>query len=406
MEVEHENQERAVFLTSTIDIDTYERLAPEIIRLRLASSQPICLYIHSLGGTTTVAERLLRLMRSPRQDGNRCMVTTVCMGMAASAASDLLASGDYAIAYSDSVILVHGTREEPSEFTVEKLRETAEGLEEANEYFATKLASRMFRRFAAQSLLLAAYKTTPPSTSVVAVKVEPIQLLGEIRDNVQPVHQKLVDDAFDRLRRITDLVKYTQAMQTPGATTTDQLVTDNETLKKIIDFETEALKQRRQNGETITRFPQQTISAIQDDFQHLSDFLYGAYYDQSLELSREKGHYFLTENELGELRKIPHTDKEARKKFMETTATPRVFPLWYLVVSLCRLLQQGEHVFTAEDAWWFGLVDEVLGSELPSMRLFREEKRRQKQSRKKIKPPTTVPSTDSMPPAEQSPPAT
>jgi hypothetical protein len=85
-----ENHRRAVFLPSEIDIAAYEKIAPEIIRLRLESSEPICLFIHSFGGIPIIAESILRLMRAPRQDGERCLVTTVCIGVAASAAADLL----------------------------------------------------------------------------------------------------------------------------------------------------------------------------------------------------------------------------------------------------------------------------------------------------------------------------
>ena len=47
-------------------------------------------------------------------------------------------------------------------------------------------------------------------------------------------------------------------------------------------------------------------------------------------------------------------------------------PLWYFVVALCRLLQQGENRLTAVDAYWLGLVDEVVGARLPSLRLIAE----------------------------------
>jgi len=100
--VQLENHRRSVFLPSEIDIQAYEVVAPRIIELRLHSSDPICLFIHCWGGIPFIAEQILRLMRSPRQDGQRCMVTTICTGVAASAAADLLAAGDYAIAYGDS----------------------------------------------------------------------------------------------------------------------------------------------------------------------------------------------------------------------------------------------------------------------------------------------------------------
>jgi hypothetical protein len=48
-------------------------------------------------------------------------------------------------------------------------------------------------------------------------------------------------------------------------------------------------------------------------------------------------------------------------------------PLWYFVVSLFRLLQQGEFTLTPRDAYWLGIVDEVIGAtDLPCPRLLLE----------------------------------
>jgi hypothetical protein len=41
--------------------------------------------------------------------------------------------------------------------------------------------------------------------------------------------------------------------------------------------------------------------------------------------------------------------------------------LWHFSVLLCRNLQSGENRLTAEDAYWLGIVDEVMGT-LPGER--------------------------------------
>jgi hypothetical protein len=45
-------------------------------------------------------------------------------------------------------------------------------------------------------------------------------------------------------------------------------------------------------------------------------------------------------------------------------------PIWWFVVSLSRCLQTGEHTINPIDAYWLGLVDEIIGSDLPSLRTF------------------------------------
>jgi len=93
-----ENPERAIYVAGTIDQSLVDRLTPTINGLRISSSDPITLYIDSLGGIIHCAEVIRRLTGSLNQDGNRCKLITVVTGIAASAAADLLALGDYAIA--------------------------------------------------------------------------------------------------------------------------------------------------------------------------------------------------------------------------------------------------------------------------------------------------------------------
>lgn len=88
-------------------------------------------------------------------------------------------------------------------------------------------------------------------------------------------------------------------------------------------------------------------------------------------LSSTKGHFFLTKDEA---KRFGQLAPDEAVKYLEATVTFRIFPLWYLVVTLCSFLQQGEHEFTAHDAWWFGLIDEVPGSKLPSLRQWHEAK--------------------------------
>ena len=42
-------------------------------------------------------------------------------------------------------------------------------------------------------------------------------------------------------------------------------------------------------------------------------------------------------------------------------------------MALCHVLQSGDYYLTAVDAFWLGLIDEVIGvHDLPTLRLFRE----------------------------------
>src|SRR5437899_122168 len=142
-----ENFERSLFLTGKITQEAAYALSPRIKELRAASGDPITLYIDSLGGSSAVAEGIRFLIKAPDQDGRRCRLITVVIGTAASAAADLLALGDYAIAEPQADILYHGSRQAFEQvLTFEGATSVVANLQEANERLALRLARSSFRR--------------------------------------------------------------------------------------------------------------------------------------------------------------------------------------------------------------------------------------------------------------------
>ena len=146
LEEYRENPKRGVFVHTNIDNLLVNQIAPQIIGLRADGASPITVYIDSLGGSTFHAQKIIDLLETPTQDGSKCKTITVAYGFAASAAADLLALGDYAIAYPTSIIHYHGTRQRHSEITVDNIDTIATTLQHQNEQFAMRLASRMLRR--------------------------------------------------------------------------------------------------------------------------------------------------------------------------------------------------------------------------------------------------------------------
>src|SRR5215831_10305942 len=142
-----ENFTRSLFLTGKITQETPYALSPRIKELRAASGDPITLYIDSRGGSSAVAEGIRFLIKAPDQDGRRCRLITVAIGTAASAAADLLALGDYAIAEPQAEILYHGSRLAYEQvLTFEGATSVVANLQEANERLALRLARSSFRR--------------------------------------------------------------------------------------------------------------------------------------------------------------------------------------------------------------------------------------------------------------------
>ena len=109
-----------------IDQPLIDRLIPEILNLQAQSRGPISVYIDSVGGSVLQAEVLLLLLKASSQDfAPPCRIITTVTSFAASAAADLLAFGDYAIAFPQSTIHYHGVRTIPEHAIT---AETASGL--------------------------------------------------------------------------------------------------------------------------------------------------------------------------------------------------------------------------------------------------------------------------------------
>lgn len=104
------NPSRRLIVTGDIRQDLLEKVTPEILGLRANGNDPITVYIDSLGGSTRISAVISNLLRTSDQNSESPRVITVVTGSAASAAADLLASGDYALAYPESWIYYHGTR--------------------------------------------------------------------------------------------------------------------------------------------------------------------------------------------------------------------------------------------------------------------------------------------------------
>jgi ATP-dependent protease ClpP protease subunit len=105
------NPTRSILVGGEINAQLLLQLTPKILELRSASGEPITVYIDSNGGSVRIADMIRGLLNAPDQNGSRCRIITVSTGHAESAAADLLATGDYAIAYPHCSIWYHGTRQ-------------------------------------------------------------------------------------------------------------------------------------------------------------------------------------------------------------------------------------------------------------------------------------------------------
>lgn len=365
-----ENPSRAVYLLGEINQTLVEKLTPTINQLRLSSTDPITAYVDSQGGDVWAAENIRSLLQAPNPDGAKCRLITAVTGYAASAAADFFALGDYAIAYPHSYIVYHGTRRpSPAPLTVEGASSLASNLQQTNEFFATRLAKRAFDRFVLRILLLTGefqqYANTgiplPQSHNVVPL----VEALGR---KLAPDKNALIQTAIQRQAAIDALTQsvreHLSKLQIKEQLQGNRL--EMEIWQAILTYKAglHAAEDWRLSG--------QGLAEVSNDFYLLHDFHFGRQTQAVDRLVDIYGKIFLGASELRQHDEIPATEQEKRFDLVRQHAQPKIRPLWYFMVSLCRLLQSSDYLFGPEEAYWLGLVDEVPGSDLPNQRQFVE----------------------------------
>ena len=396
-------------------------MTPEILRLSSTSHSPITLYVDSPGGSTYSANVLYRLLKARDQDGESSKLITVCTGVAASAAADLLSSGDYALAYPHARILYHGTRQVYDRaITTETAADMAEYLKQTNEGFALTLANRSIDRFIFRFLQLRDEFSDVRSTighdsqdmdcltfvlgtklSNAVSKIPERALTKHARnkeltefvfsepifpDVPAPVYNEQSDGATVANIAASGEVEAESSTSEPQPTAPEvekgERIADIEAriLIAILKFELE------KNQDENWSFADAGILQIQEDFVLLRDYNSSRHTDQLRLLAARWGAFFLDGTERAELEKVK---AEERPDWLLDKTKNQLHPLWYYFVSICRALQEGENYLSAQDAYWLGLIDEIIGfseRQFPSYRALIER------AKSTARPPDGAPS--------------
>lgn len=374
-----ENPLRAVFLNGSVDRGQVYHLTPDILKLRSESNEPITLFIDSPGGDVFAANNIRRLFKSQdqdEQDGVRLI--TVVRNLAASAAADLLALGDYAIAHSGSTIWYHGTRRAEEEITVEKASELVDDLEKRNADFALRLARAAFRRAVFN------YGTLRPAFESVRAKLsqdEESKHIAELEcyahclsEKLGLAHKKLPMKALKEHESVRSLMMFVFSDLPPDFDKLPRAESDLYIIKRVLEYNA---KNSESSGWSLS---QNGLKQTVQDFVRLIDFLVGEHRKDIEQLIAQFGTLFLNDDEEWPayekfLKSDPAPTEAQKLNYLKPKVQPLLEPLWYFTVCICRLLQHDENVLNPEDAYWLGLVDEVVGSRLPSLRLLLEAER-------------------------------
>lgn len=362
------NPDRAIYVQGTIDQGTVDRLTPEIIKLTVGNRGPITVFIDSPGGNVASAEVILKLLQATNQDNDpACWLITVVTSRAASAAADLLSSGNYAIAYPESTLLYHGVRTPSvSGITVELASLLAESLKISNDRYAMALTRKSEWRFMFRFMGLrgkfAEHRTATGNPRLTELDC----FVAMLRENISNKAKPVIDQAYKRYLRYNDLITHflkvaTRDKRFMASAGGGKAYSEGVMLRGIINFEIASNKKNKD-----WTFQDGGLVRLTDDFYLLQEYFSSVTSEQFKEICGRWGQYVLTEEQKAELAVVPAEEKEA--KTLEKVR-PHFQPLWSFFVALCHALQEGENELSGADAFWLGLIDEVIG--MPHLPLTR-----------------------------------
>ncbi len=364
------NPTRAIEVFGEFTDELGSKLLSEISAFRSQNDEAITLYINSIGGNVLVLKYINGLLDSRDLNGKFVRTVSVASGTAASAGAILLAFGDYAYAYEHSFILFHGVR--TSELP-EKLEDAAQVLTELDRTqrdVSRKLAQVIIWR------VIYRYQKLKEKFKCKRQDVEDRELV-ELRCFVDAIGQEVSERARMLIARTYRNVEKARSLSKkilPKTLSTVRSASrqDAKVLIGVIKHEIADKK--------IWRIDERGANRILFDYFTIRDYNLGEHIEFMGVLMKNCGPDFLTPGERKQHQKIKSADPKKADRFLWGKALPKREPLWYYTVSLCRALFEGENRLTPEDAYWLGIIDEVIGTRLVGFRAVVEQEEKPRQS--------------------------
>jgi len=132
-------------------------------------------------------------------------------------------------------------------------------------------------------------------------------------------------------------------------------------IKAIVDFEVAS-----NSSNSSWNFRNGGLTGLVDDFFLLEEFIVNNDHARLKDWCTSFGRWSLNAEQIAELDSIAEPD--ARLERTVELVRPILQPVWTFFVALCHVLQEGENELTAKDAYWLGLIDEVIGEDLYTIR--------------------------------------
>ncbi|MDQ1728886.1 MAG: hypothetical protein QOD33_1011 [Pyrinomonadaceae bacterium] len=267
-----------------------------------------------------------------------------------------------------------------TEPTAEQAYRVAQDLRGDNESFAVQLArdteERFFFRFMSLHELLPAALSKGTVTGGTTDLDAFVTLLAE---KVSAPANDILIKAYNCYLRYSELLNCVVKKWQKGKLNKTYVQLEVDQIKAIVDFEVQHNKKKKG-----WMFETEGLRGLTDDFFLVNQFLSFFRGERFKELALRWGRFLLTPSETIDLNKAT-TLKEKNQKLLDIVG-PRLRPVFSYFMALCHVLQQGDNYLSARDAFWLGLIDEVVGvKDLPTYRLFVEQANAVKKKEKDAK---------------------
>ena len=360
--------DRGVYLSGPITQETLDRITPTVLKLHASSRRPITLFIDSPGGETRAADTLNKLLGQvvklsvvlpPDHSRHSHCSERSCRSSSERQLRSCISSLENLMSRSPS----RGRR-----LTREEAILLARGLASSNEGFALELARNCIFRFIFRFVLLlqefASIRERENNTSLS----DSYCMTLALQDRVSGGLRGLLWDSFNQSVEIETRDEYV-AEKLEAHDIGNNLPPAEFAvlvLKAILDYELKLLKEKNYPPWSLVH----RFGEIEEKLLLLID-KHGDHHTAMIRTLCERwGEFFLTPTEEAE---FESKDENDRVDWLFSTVQKRLWPIWSFFVSLCRQLQKEDHWLSAEEAYWLGLIDEVIGrNDLSNLRLLSE----------------------------------
>lgn len=312
-------------------------------------------------------------------DGRRAQWITVAIGDAVSAGANLLALGDYAYAYQHSRIHFHAIRASELPETAQDARQLLGLLAREQRTISRRLAYAIIRR------VMNRYEMLKPSIKRSHTHTELQCFIRALKPHLSPRAAHIADKTRQNIERATTLsgkiLHQLQFVKRGREAKNDAIV-----LSAVIRHELS------KNPSPSWRIDETGMQQIEADYFTLRDYKLGDHRSSLFDLCIAFGEDFLTRGQRAEYEKIKSKNKDRAERYLVKKTTRKIEPLWYYAVWLCRVLFEGENSLTPSDAYWLGIIDEVVGTNLTGQRAMHERKAKQPQPTSSPTAPSPQPS--------------